>query len=105
MFKETKSDDEIMNILEIITRHTEDLDAYMDDHFQKMIFLGRAGYEDDLDTTHEMNLACEICRKYYLLKEEYIRVKQLDDLIEKWNSPQKVTIDRYIIDTIVCNAN
>lgn len=105
MFKETKNDEEIMDILEIISRHTGDLDSYINDHYEKIIFLGRAGYEDDLDTTNDMNLTCELCRKYYFLREDYIKLKQLNDLIEKWNSPQKVTIDRYIIDTLVCNAN
>ena len=99
------TDDDIIDYFEFLVSYGKDIELEVKKSYNNLIFLGSSidqSNENDLDA---FLVNVEVCLYYFYGIEDYFKVQKLLELYQYVFSPNKIKIDRELLDNICLNLN
>ena len=104
MKKENFSDSDMRNIVEDIRSRVDDMEAYMNDYYNDILFLGTS-IADEEDVLEIVKYSIRVCSTYYHIEEDYKKLSELKKLKEMLDIKKISIVDKSIIDEIAVFEN
>ncbi len=98
------SEEELDGILYHLSNTLDNIDEHMNNCYNGVLFLGNSVSSDE-DATDVSLLNARLCIRYYLKKEDYMKVKMLQDFLNSFDTQNTTIVDHEIIDELKINPN
>lgn len=98
------TDEEIAEIVENMRESEENLEDYMANYYEELMFIGNASITNNTLLNATM-FGLRVCLCYYLQEEDYRRVSAIKRQLDFCFNPKKSIVDVSIIEAIEICAN
>lgn len=105
MLNDDVKDEELDAIIEFLKTKEDDIEKFMDNNFQDLVFLGSTISTLDSTGYDCAMLSMRICIRYFLNKEDYLKVRDLKKVLDSVNKPEKRIVEVDVLKDIVVNLN
>jgi hypothetical protein len=105
MLNDEMKDEELDGIIESMASRVPDISEYLDFVYESLLFLGSSPAsmgEDELDMAL-VNI--RICFRFYMLKEDYLKVSKLKELKDRLTNAGKHIVSNEFLESISINKN
>lgn len=98
------TDEEIAEIVENMRESEDNLEAYMQNYYEELMFIGNASVTNDT-LLNATIFGTRVCLCYYMQEEDYRKVVALKRLLDHCSNPKKSIVDISIIEAIEICTN
>jgi hypothetical protein len=101
------NDEEMSALMEHLYKIVDNLEEYMNDSYENLMFLGTSPRRMDGVLLESVLINLNICLYYYVSKESYIKAYELNKLYKLItdNGPRQIDIEEEILKSIVISLN
>jgi hypothetical protein len=98
-------DEELDALLEHLGEVTGDINKTMDDCYKEIMFIGLATHKGSDYQKDVFQLNLRLCIRHNKNVENYLRLKELNDLVLNLGKTSNVEVDKSVIDNILICSN
>ena len=98
------TNDELDKVIEHLMLTIPDFDSYMEGCYESVTFLGHLANQDD-EVKEASLLNIDLCERYSLSKEDYEKLKVLQDLRKTILNKKPIIVDNEVIKDIRIHSN